>query len=238
MSKNVKEIAKFIAPGRARGILGISDATLRRWARTEKIKSFVTPTGRRLYDAESFGGLRGAETVDTVPGAADVDVRPVPRPSTILYARVSSQKQRDDLERQINFLKNRYPEAEVISDVGSGINWNRKGLRKLLDLSRSGDIGRVVVAERDRLCRFAFELLDHVFGINGTSIEVVNSQDSSAEQELQEDLLSIVQIFCCRRNGKRRYGTKGPPEDKDSRGPRDSHEKDEDQPDKKAKTAD
>jgi predicted site-specific integrase-resolvase len=238
MSKNVKETARYIAPGKARNILGVSDATLRRWAAAEKIKSIVTPTGRRLYDVESFGGRRGAEAVDAVLGAADVDAHAVRQPSTILYARVSSSKQRDDLERQIDFLKNKYPDAEVISDVGSGINWSRKGLRKLLGLSRSGDIDRVVVAERDRLCRFAFELLEYVFGINGTIVEVVNAQDSSAEQELQEDLLSIVQIFCCRRNGRRRYGPKGTPKDEDTGGPRDRDPKDQDQPHEEAEDAD
>lgn len=195
-SKNVKDEAKFVAPGRAREILGVSDATLRRWAETKKIESFVTPSGRRLYDVEHlFGVIR--------PPADDVAV--LRGSKSFLYARVSSPKQRDDLQRQIRFLEQRHPDFEVVLDVASGINWHRKGLRKLLDLSSAGGVERIVVAERDRLCRFAFELLEYIFGINGTVVEVLGSEDSSPEQELQEDLLSIVQVFCCRRNGKRRY---------------------------------
>lgn len=237
MSKNAKDTARFIAPGKARDILGVSDATLRRWAKTEKIESFVTPSGRRLYDVESFGGKGGSKAADASDDRESVDARDAQRPSTYLYARVSSSKQRDDLQRQIEFLEEKFPEGIVVSDVASGINWKRKGLRKLLDLSRAGNIDRIVVAERDRLCRFAFELLEHVFEINGTVVEVVGSSDSTPEQELQEDLLSIVQIFCCRRNGGRRYKTQSPRENQNPRGPRDRDEKDQDQSDEKAETA-
>lgn len=216
-SKNVKDTAKFVAPGRAREILGISDATLRRWAETKKIESFVTPSGRRLYNVEHLFGV-------IHPSADDVVVPQ--RSKSFLYARVSSSKQRDDLQRQIRFLKEKHPDFEVISDVASGINWQRKGLRKLLDLSSSGCVERIVVAERDRLCRFAFELIEYVFGINGTIIEVVGSEDSSPEQELQEDLLSIVQVFCCRRNGKRRYKRTGKNENPGESCDRDSGDQD------------
>ena len=203
MSKNVKDGAAFVAPRKARDILGVSDATLRRWAKDGNIRSVVTPTGRRLYDVEGIGGTRVPEAL-----VADSDRGNDHEPAPFLYARVSSSKQRDDLDRQIEFLRKEHPEAELVTDIGSGINWNRKGLRTLLDLSNRGRLSVVIVAERDRLCRFAFELLEHVFALNGTVVRVLGSQDSSPEQELQEDLLSIVQIFCCRRNGKRRYGQK------------------------------
>ncbi|ABT14482.1 resolvase [Paramecium bursaria Chlorella virus NY2B] len=216
-SKNVKETAKFVAPGRARKILGISDATLRRWAETKKIESFITPSGRRLYNVENLFGVVRPPTDDAI----------IPRGSkSFLYARVSSSKQRDDLQRQIDFLKEKHPDFEVVSDIASGINWQRKGLRKLLDLSSAGGVERIVVAERDRLCRFAFELVEYVFSINGTIVEVVGSEESSPEQELQEDLLSIVQVFCCRRNGKRRYKGKKKDENPEESCDRNSNHKD------------
>jgi putative resolvase len=229
--KNAKETAKFVAPGKARDILGVSDQTLRRWAKDGKINSIITPTGRRLYDVD---GTRAPEADAIADSGRDNDQKPVP----VLYARVSSPKQRDDLERQIEFLRKEYPEAEVVSDIGSGINWNRKGLRALLDLSNRGRLSMVVVAERDRLCRFAFELLEHVFALNGTVVRVLGSQDSSPEQELQEDLLSIVQIFCCRRNGKRRYGQGRTPGGQDAGGARDRDEEDITQTDDASKAAD
>jgi putative resolvase len=232
--KNVKDAAKFIALGKARNILGVSDATLRRWAKDGKIKSIVTPTGRRLYDVEGIGGTRAPETDAVADSGGGNDQKPAP----FLYARVSSPKQRDDLERQIEFLRKEHPEAEVVSDVGSGINWNRKGLRTLLDLSNRGRVSVVVVAKRDRLCRFAFELLEHVFALNGTVVRVIGSQDSSPEQELQEDLLSIVQIFCCQRNGKRRYGQGRAPRCQDTGGARDRDEEDITQTDDASKAAD
>jgi len=234
MTKNAKASAKYVAPGKARDILGVSDSTLRRWATTGKIRSIITPTGRRLYDIESIGGTQSSQADDVV----DRDRDTVQGSLIFLYARVSSSKQRDDLQRQIDFLRKECPEGQIVSDVGSGINWNRKGLRTLLDLSSQGRVGTIVVAERDRLCRFAFDLLEHVFGLHGTVIRVIGSQDSSPEQELQEDLLSIVQIFCCRRNGKRRYDSRGAARNKDPRGTRDRDEEDTDPSDERTEATD
>jgi predicted site-specific integrase-resolvase len=99
-----------------------------------------------------------------------------------------------------------YPGYTVISDVGSGINFKRKGLLSLLSKCKQGCIREVVVASRDRLCRFAFELLEWFFKEHNIQLKVHFDADQSPEQELGDDLLSIVQVFCCRRNGKRRYG--------------------------------
>jgi putative resolvase len=128
---------------------------------------------------------------------------------TIVYARVSSPKQRADLERQRSFLLERYPDAEVVTDVGSGINWKRPGLLSVLERAHGGTIEQVVVASRDRLCRFAFELIDTFLKLCHTDLVVLDNTDHGPEQELSDDVLSIIQVFCCRRNGKRRYTRRG-----------------------------
>jgi predicted site-specific integrase-resolvase len=168
-------------------LYGVSIITLRRWADSGRIESIRSPGNQRLYKIREEGHEENRQRKKYV------------------YVRVSSAKQKDDLERQRAHMVSRFPNHEVVSDVGSGINWRRKGLLSILDAAMLGNVEEVVVASRDRLCRFAFELLEHVFQNAKTRLVVLESTDSSPEQELSDDLLSIVQIFCCRRNGKRRY---------------------------------
>ena len=169
----------------------VSDATLRYWADRGRIDSCRSPGGIRLYKLPEN---ELAQLANQDSGAR------------VVYVRVSSPKQKDDLERQKAFMHSRFPGHEVVADVGSGINWRRKGLLSLLDRADKGDLSEVVVASRDRLCRFAFELLEYIFKQRGVKLIVLESKDTSPEDELSDDLLSIVQVFCCRRNGKRRYG--------------------------------
>lgn len=172
----------------------VSACTLRRWADAGKIEFRWSPGGTRLYRLPDDG--------DGLPGGQ----QPEPcQKAKVVYARVSSAKQKDDLQRQVDYLVSRCPGHDVVTDVGSGINWKRKGLLSILDRADEGAVEEVVVASRDRLCRFAFELVEHVLRRRGVRVTVLDAGDASPEQELSDDLLSIVQIFCCRRNGKRRY---------------------------------
>ena len=203
---------KYISGVEVKKILGVTDATLRGWADTGKIKSFRTPGGQRRY---KISEMLKEPTAITKPK------------NGIVYARVSSGKQRDDLDRQIAFLRIKYPDHIVITDVASGINWKRKGLKTILELANKGDIYEVVVAARDRLCRFAFELVEHILSIHNVRITVLDAGECSPEQELSDDLLSIVQIFCCRRNGKRRYAIKASDADEEDKNqPHESSETD------------
>ena len=103
-----------------------------------------------------------------------------------------------------------YPEHRIISDVGSGINFKRKGLCRLLELACKGHISEVVVAYRDRLCRFAFELIERVLQMHQVRLVVLNeSLDGSQQSELVEDLLAIINVFSCRVNGRRKYKLRG-----------------------------
>ena len=165
-------------------VFKVGASALRGWADSGRIDSVRTPGGVRLYKIPS-----------------EVDGSTVRK--KILYARVSSAKQKADLERQRAFLLERYPDAEVVTDVGSGINFKRPGLLSVLERAHAGAVEEVIVASRDRLCRFAFELIEYQLELCQTKLTVLDSGDSSPEQELSDDVLSIVQVFCCRRNGKR-----------------------------------
>ena len=115
----------------------------------------------------------------------------------------------DDLKRQEHFFKQHYPDHLLVTDIGSGLNWNRKGLKTLLEQSMSGNISEIVVAHRDRLCRFAFELLSFIFKQHDTQLIVLNqSENKSSTQELTDDILSIIHVYSCRAMGKRSYKNK------------------------------
>ena len=169
-------------------MLGLHPQTLRRYANQGKIPHYRNSSGQRLYDVDAY--LRGAAE------------------STIVcYCRVSSAKQRADLSRQVAHMRERYPAAEIISDVGGGLNWKRRGLLSILERLHRGDKLQVVVAHRDRLARFGFELIEWLVQQNGGTVVVLNLSDASPESELTEYLLAILHTFSCRMHGLRRYRT-------------------------------
>ncbi|TAD74968.1 MAG: IS607 family transposase, partial [Oscillatoriales cyanobacterium] len=139
--------------------LGLSTTTLRKYADEGKIKSIRTPSGQRLFDVESFQRKQNDPTAST---------------AVVCYCRVSSTKQRDDLARQVQFMRDRYPSAEIIQDIGSGLNFKRKGLQSLLVRLMRGDQLQIVVSRRDRLCRFEFELFEFMAQQNGGEILVLD----------------------------------------------------------------
>ncbi|MGC8988313.1 IS607 family transposase, partial [Infirmifilum sp.] len=129
----------------------------------------------------------------------------------VIYARVSSSDQREDLERQVKYLMDYCPSkgyrvVEVLTDIASGLNTDRKGLKKLFDLIGSKQVEVVVVTYRDRLTRFGFKYLEHFFNLLGTRIEVVFGEEPrDAYQELVEDLIEIVTSFAGKLYGMRSH---------------------------------
>lgn len=178
----------YMKTSRACKELGVHPNTLRSWANDGKIKYIRQPGGQRCYDVSSVGN-------------ADIARK------RICYCRVSSAKQRDDLARQIAFMRDKFPEHDIVSDVGSGIKFKRKGLEAILEQSMQGNISEVVVAHRDRLCRFGFDLIRLIIEKNGGKLVVLNDLQSSPEKELVSDLVSIIHIFACRIHGLRKYTT-------------------------------
>lgn len=182
-------MVRYVPPREYRKHVDVSHCQLRYWANQGKIDYIRSPGGNRLYrlDLNSKAGQH-------------------PGPSKIAYVRVSSSKQREDLERQSNFMAERFPDFTIVSDVGSGINWSRPGLLAILDSCIDGHLKELAIASRDRLCRFSFELIEYILKKHGVKLTIVESSEKqSDEEDLANDLLSIVQVFCCRRNGKRQY---------------------------------
>lgn len=204
MSKNGKKEKKFISIGDAEAFTGLGQGRLREFYKEGILRGYTTPSGQRRFDIEH---LREFCNITSKPENKEL------KKNNFLYARVSSKKQSDDLERQVEFLQDwagdKVSEYIVIKDIGSGINFKRKGLDVILDRSLQGLIGEVVVAHKDRLSRFAFELINSIITKAGGSIKIINDPgDISSEQELAEDLLSIVHIYSCRQMGKRSYSNR------------------------------
>lgn len=172
--------------------LGVSDGSLRRWELDGKIDAIRSPGGFRLYSVDSVNrafGLVGAGLQKKV---------------RIAYARVSSAKQKPDLERQIEDLRKLCPDHEIVSDVGSGLGFKRPGLRSILDRVHDGVVEEVAVLHKDRLCRFAFELLEYIFGKAGVKLVVLGDGDQPDKfSDLGEDLLAVTTYFVAQHNGRR-----------------------------------
>ena len=181
-------------------ILGVTAQTLRNWDKEGKLKpSYIKSNGYRYYSEDSI--LSYTQERKTKKNL-----------NVIGYARVSSKKQEDDLNRQIDYLKqyisNKYQTFEIISDIGSGINYNKKGLQKLIEKINRKEVDIIVVLYKDRLLRFGFELIEYFASLNNVKIEVLDKKDKSEEQELTEDLIQIITVFLCKLQGKRKSKTK------------------------------
>lgn len=190
--------SKFVSPKLIREKYGVSVSTLRNWADEGKIETVRTPGGSRRYNSDQVDQLFLDKTKPRPPGN---------NRKRILYARVSSAHQRADLERQQDDLVKVYPDDELISDIGSGLNWKRPGFTRILDSILAGEVAEIVVTHRDRLCRFALELVEHIMDKHNAKLMVLrrpsNPEEQSATNELAEDLLSIVNVFVARNNGLR-----------------------------------
>jgi len=203
-SKLPRDKTKYISIREASIITGINAQTLRKLGDENKIKCYKTLSGQRKFDKSYLEKMCNNDDNDD---KIDKDTK-----KNYIYTRVSSKKQSDDLSRQVEFIKNKRPEYTSyisISDIGSGINFNRKGLTTILDTALQGTLGEVIVAHRDRLCRFGFDLIKLIIEKQGGKITVLDDErNKSSEEELSEDLLSIVHIYSCRQMGKRSYKAK------------------------------
>ena len=185
--------ATYISPYKIKKKFDISSNTLRVWAEKGKIRCIrVNQVGKRIYNIEDLERIFSTN---------------VSEKKTYCYARVSSDHQKKDLDRQIEILKMAYPTSEIIKDIGSGINFKRKGFNTLLEKIYSGDIKRVVVTYKDRLCRFGSEICEWIFKKHNVEFVVLNklsnNSTESSTNELAEDLLAITTVFVARNNGNR-----------------------------------
>ena len=175
-------------------ILGVSAQTLRNWDNNGKLHPHHTSSnGYRYYSHEQLNQV--------------MNIKPNIDRIVIGYCRVSSNKQKDDLERQIEnmklYLTAQGKPFEIISDIGSGINYKKKGLKELIKRISQNKVEKVVVLYKDRLLRFGFELIESLCEKYGTKIEIIDNTEKSEEQELVEDLVQIITVFSCKLQGKR-----------------------------------
>lgn len=174
--------------------LGVTAQTLRNWDRNGKLHPHhTTSNGYRYYSHEQLNQV--------------LNIKPDIERITIGYCRVSSNKQKDDLERQIENVKT-YLTAqgkpfEIISDIGSGINYNKKGLRELIEKICKNEVEKVVVFYKDRLLRFGFEIVEYLANLHHCNIEIIDNTQKTEQQELVEDLVQIITVFSCKLQGKR-----------------------------------
>jgi excisionase family DNA binding protein len=184
----------YLTPKKVADTYNITSTTLRNWAESGKLKYIRPHGGKRLYDKADVERVFKGENCAQIPTR-------IP----ILYARVSSNGQSQDLERQKAFLKSRYPDDRIISDVSSRVNWKSKGIETILDLIHTGVVEELVVSYKDRLCKSEYELLQWICKSHNTKIvvliQVSETEDRTAE--LTEDLLSIVTVFVAKNNGLR-----------------------------------
>ena len=181
-------------------MLGVSAQTLRNWDKEDKLKpSYVKSNGYRYYSEDlilSYTQERKTKKNLNVIG----------------YARVSSKKQSDDLERQVNnikqYLSSTHDSFDVITDIGSGINYKKPGLMKLIEKINKKEVDLIVVLYKDRLIRFGFELIEYFAALNNVKIEVLDKVDKNQDEELVEDLVQIITVFSCKIQGKRKGKTK------------------------------
>ncbi|HEY7349689.1 MAG TPA: IS607 family transposase [Ktedonobacterales bacterium] len=170
--------------------------TLQKWDRAGILKAHRTLTGRRYYTHDQYLEYRGLKA----KGAG----------STIAYARVSSQSQKPDLQNQVAALKDfcgrqGFKVDEWVEEVGSGLNYQRKQFHRLMEEIELGRVQRLIIAHKDRLVRFGFEWFAAFCERHGTDLIIVNGDTLSPEQELVQDLLSIVHVFSARLHGLRSY---------------------------------
>ncbi len=191
---------KYYSAKSVRLMLGVTAQTLRNWDREGKLKpAYVKSNGYRYYSEDSI--LSYTQERKT---KKDLNV--------VGYARVSSKKQSDELERQVNniktYLDSKYSDYEIITDIGSGINYTKPGLKKLVEKINKKEVDLIVVLYKDRLLRFGFELVEYFAELNNVKIEVLDKIDKNQDQELVEDLVQIITVFSCKIQGKRKTKTK------------------------------
>ena len=189
---------EFITTNQAKEMLHVSVQSIYRWCKSGKLRYITAPSGRKRFNLKDVQRVSNGSPITS-------------EKRSVCYCRVSSSKQVDDLRRQEDCFRSKYPTHDIVSDIGSGLNWKRKGLTKILEQAMQGHINEVVVAHRDRLCRFAYELLEFIFLTNKVKLVVLNEEEGagvSSEQELANDILSIVHVYSCRNMGRRRYKNK------------------------------
>jgi putative resolvase len=191
---------KIYKPKEFAAMLNVTVLTLQRWDNEGILIAYRNPKGRRYYTDTQYREYMGIPKENQVGKA-------------IIYARVSSPGQKDDLANQIEFLK-QFANArgiivdEVLTDISSGLNYKRKKWNTLIDLAQKREIKTIIIAHKDRFVRFGYEWFEGFLQKCGVELIVVNNEQLSPQEELVQDLISIIHVFSCRIYGLRKYKEK------------------------------
>lgn len=188
---NVTEFAEMI---------GKSVKTLQRWDREGILTAYRSPSKRRYYTHSQYNEYMGITTTECK--------------QNVIYARVSTRNQKDDLLNQLTFITNYLrnqgiPVSNIYTDYGSGLNYNRKNWNKMIDDCFDGKISKIYVSYNDRFVRFGFDWICSILKkYTGVDVIVLNDIVSSPEEDMIQDLISIIHVFSCRIYGLRKYKSK------------------------------
>ena len=201
---------EFVSGKEASKTLGVHQRTLYQWEEKGQIQTIRTPGNKRLYNVKKFLELNKCKDkpIDECKDLDDLDKKQ--ERLNICYTRVSTINQKNDLDRQKDLLKAKYSDYIFIEDIGSGLNLNKRGLNKIIHLAIQGKVNELVVAYKDRLTRFGFELIEEIITkySKGKIIILNKRQDTDPEEELVKDVMTIMNVYVAKMNGLRRYKNK------------------------------
>lgn len=188
---------QMLTTSEAAKILRVHVKTLQRWDRSGELVAERSPSGRRLYKESVIRSMLGFDS--------DVGKRCV-----IAYCRVSSQAQKPDLKNQRSAIEQfclsaAKPNVEYVEEIGGGLNFKRKKFLEIMDNVSAGLVEEIIIAHKDRLVRFGFDLIQHICDRNQTKLTVINIERLSPEQEMVQDLMTIIHCFSSRLYGLRNY---------------------------------
>lgn len=176
-------------------ILGCCTKTLQEWDKKGLIEVKRTAGGRRRYNVKKY-----AED-NNLP---ELIKEPVIR-RNVIYSRVSSHDRKDDLERQTKLLQEKYPDYEVVHDIGSGINFKRRGLQKIIQYAVENQLNEIVITYKDRLCRIGYDMIEFIIKkYSNGKITVLNPSDDNRADEITKDLIEIITVYSSKIHGTRR----------------------------------
>lgn len=168
---------KYLTPEQVCKQFGYHPKTISEWADSGKIECIKSPGGHRRYPESAF----------------------ISSPKTdrerVLYARVSTKSQIEDMKSQVEYLSDSYPGCRVVKDIASGMNWKRKNFIKLMNQVSNDEISEIVVGHKDRLCRFGFEFVEWFCNLHDCKIVIINNVKLSPHEELMQDFMAIMHTF-------------------------------------------
>ena len=186
------EMDKYEKRSNVLKILKVHYQTLYRMEKRGEIEVMRSKGGHRLYNLNKY--LRDNNMNDALK-------------ESICYCRVSSKKQSGDLKRQVERMQRKYPDHRIVKDIGSGLNMKRKGLQEIIDLAINGKIKEVVIAYKDRLARFGYEMIEWIVTkySQGEIIVMNKKEEETPEEEITKDIIQIMNVYVAKLNGRRKY---------------------------------